>query len=147
MIYIKKNSTNSFVLTLGEKAGDFGIYIFEFRNEFNDGAVPFYWVAEDQSESRERYNLFYLEECVECEESSSLQTAINLTAGQYEYRVYPFIGCGDPITKDCIDDYNNPLEVGRMLVDNISFIFDAGVDEDEEEIIPVQNNNEEDNYA
>ncbi len=146
MIYIKKNSTNSFVLTLGEKAGDLGKYLFEFRNEFNDGAVPFYWVAIDESESRERYNLFYLKECFYCDNSSTASDRIHLTAGQYEYRVYPLAeDCENPPSDKCIG--GELLEVGRMLVDNISFIFDAGVDEDEEEIIPVQNNNEEDNYA
>jgi hypothetical protein len=108
MIYIEKDATNTFVLTLTETSTISNpYYLFVFQNEFNKGSQAFQWVGTDTSDYKERYNLFQLEEGVDA----------TFVIGQFTYAVYE---SEDPI--DVVDQdtkyYSglNLVEEGRMVV-------------------------------
>ncbi len=79
MIYITKNSTNEFALTLTESTTISNPYfLFKFVWEYDETLPSAYWVGTDYSLYPERYNLFYLSEPAE----------VDFKQGQYRYEVY-----------------------------------------------------------
>lgn len=108
MIYLEKDSVNTFVLTLSETSTISNpYYLFLFKNEFNKDSQGFQWMGTDTSAYIERYNLFELEEGVDA----------TFIIGQYTYTVYE---SEDPIViVDQAVDYYSTLSVveeGRMVV-------------------------------
>lgn len=108
MIYLEKDSVNTFVLTLTETSTISNpYYLFLFQNEFNKDSQGFQWMGTDTSDYIERYNLFELKEGVDA----------TFIIGQYTYTVYE---SEDPIViVDQAVDYYSTLSVveeGRMVV-------------------------------
>jgi len=110
MIYIEKNQTNTFALTLTESATITApTWLFKFVWEMDQTLAPIYWVGVDYSQYVNRYNLFFLEEGVD----------VTFRIGQYRYEVYE---SPEPIV---VDENTNELgltlvEEGRLVVDGIS---------------------------
>jgi hypothetical protein len=110
MIYIEKNQTNTFALTLTESASITApTWLFKFVWEMDQTLAPIYWVGVDYSQYVNRYNLFFLEEGVD----------VTFRIGQYRYEVYE---SPVPIV---VDENTNELgltlvEEGRMVVEGIS---------------------------
>ena len=108
MIYIEKDSINTFVLTLTESSTISNpYYLFVFQNEFNKDSQGFQWVGTDTSDYKQRYNLFQLEEGVDA----------TFVLGQYTYTVYESADDIDVVDQD-IKYYLdlNMVEEGRMVV-------------------------------
>ena len=110
MIYIEKNQTNTFALTLTESASITApTWLFKFVWEMDQTLAPIYWVGVDYSQYVNRYNLFFLEEGVD----------VTFRIGQYRYEVYE---SPEPIV---VDENTNELgltlvEEGRMVVEGVS---------------------------
>jgi hypothetical protein len=110
MIYIEQNSLNTFALTLTESATiSTPVWLFKFVWEMDESLDPIFWVGEDFSSYKNRYNLFYLTEGED----------VTFRIGQYRYWVYE---SPDPIV---VDENTNELgltlvEEGRMVVEGIS---------------------------
>jgi len=110
MIYLNKDSNNTFALTLDESATIANPYfLFKFEWEFDLTLTPVYWVGTDTSPYPERYNLFNLEEGVDA----------TFRIGQYIYKVYE---SENPITvdEDTTESGLTELEEGRMVVEGTS---------------------------
>ena len=108
MIYLEKDSINTFVLTLTESSTISNpYYLFVFQNEFNKDSQGFQWVGTDTSDYKERYNLFQLEEGVDA----------TFVLGQFTYTVYESADAIDVVDQD-IKYYIglNMVEEGRMVV-------------------------------
>ena len=105
MIYLEKDSTNSFVLTLTEVTTlSNAYYLFEFEDEFNTTSSPIYWEGTDTSAYPSRFNLFTLDE----------PTDIDFIKGQYRYRVYESsVPTLDPTGLTMIEE-------GRMVVAGVT---------------------------
>lgn len=108
MIYLEKDSVNTFVLTLTETSTITNpYYLFVFQNEFNKDSERFQWMGTDTSAYINRYNLFQLEEGVDA----------TFVIGQFTYTVYesanPII-----IVDQAINYYStlSVVEEGRMVV-------------------------------
>ena len=105
MIYLEKDTVNTFVLTLTEVTTISNpYYLFEFEDEFDTTTAPIYWQGTDTSPYPSRYNLFTIDE----------PTDVELVKGQYRYKVYQ-----SPTPT------NNPtgltmIEEGRMVVAGIT---------------------------
>jgi len=110
MIYIEKDSLNTFALTLTESASTVApTWLFKFVWEMDESQAPIYWVGEDYSSYPNRYNLFYLTEGDD----------VTFKLGQYRYEIYE---SEEPIV---VDEETNELgltkvEEGRMVVEGIS---------------------------
>lgn len=110
MIYLEKNETNTFVLTLTESASITApTWLFKFVWEMDQTQAPIYWVGVDYSQYVNRYNLFFLEEGVD----------VTFRIGQYRYEVY------ESPTPIVVDENTNEVsltlvEEGRLVVDGIS---------------------------
>lgn len=110
MIYIEKNTSNTFVLTLTESASITApTWLFKFVWEMDETLDPIYWVGVDYSQYVNRYNLFFLEEGVDA----------TFKIGQYRYEVY------ESPTPIVVDENTNEVgltlvEEGRMVVEGIS---------------------------
>lgn len=110
MIYIEKDSLNTFALTLTESASIVApVWLFKFVWEMDETLAPIYWVGQDFSSYPNRYNLFYLTE----------GTDVTFKLGQYRYEIYE---SPNPIV---VDENTNELgltlvEEGRMVVEGIS---------------------------
>lgn len=110
MIYIEKNETNTFALTLTESASIVApTWLFKFVWEMDETLTPIYWVGVDYSQYVNRYNLFFLEE----------GNDVTLRIGQYKYEVYE---SPDPIV---VDENTNEVgltlvEEGRLVVEGVS---------------------------
>jgi len=79
MIYLEKDTVNTFVLTLTEVTTISNpYYLFEFEDEFDTTANPIYWQGVDSSSWPSRYNLFTIDD----------PTDIDFIKGQYRYKVY-----------------------------------------------------------
>jgi hypothetical protein len=79
MIYLEKDTVNTFVLTLTEVTTISNpYYLFEFEDEFNTATDPIYWIGNDTSSWILRYNLFTINEPID----------IDFIKGQYRYKVY-----------------------------------------------------------
>jgi hypothetical protein len=110
MIYIEKNQTNTFALTLTESASITApTWLFKFVWEMDQTLTPIYWVGVDYSQYVNRYNLFFLEEGVD----------VTFRIGQYRYEVYE---SPTPIVVDenTTEDELTLVEEGRMVVEGIS---------------------------
>ena len=108
MIYLEKDSVNTFVLTLTETSTISNpYYLFVFQNEFNKDSQGFQWMGTDTSAYIERYNLFELTEGVDA----------TFVIGQFTYTVYESEG-PIVIVDQAIDYYStlNVVEEGRMVV-------------------------------
>ena len=108
MIYLEKDSVNTFVLTLTEPSTITNpYYLFLFQNEFNKDSQGFQWMGTDTSAYIERYNLFELTEGVDA----------TFVIGQFTYTVYE---SANPIVivDQAIDYYStlSVVEEGRMVV-------------------------------
>lgn len=108
MIYLEKDSVNTFVLTLTETSTITNpYYLFLFQNEFNKDSQGFQWMGTDASAYIERYNLFRLTEGVDA----------TFVIGQFTYTVYE---SANPIVivDQAINYYShlNVVEEGRMVV-------------------------------
>lgn len=108
MIYLEKDSVNTFVLTLTETSTITNpYYLFLFQNEFNKDSQGFQWMGTDTSAYIERYNLFELTEGVDA----------TFVIGQFTYTVYE---SANPIVivDQAINYYSHlsVVEEGRMVV-------------------------------
>ena len=104
MIYLEKDTVNTFVLTLTEVTTISNpLYLFEFEDEFDTSTAPIYWMGTDTSAWTSRYNLFTLDEPVDLE----------LVKGQYKYKVY------ETNTPTLDPTGLNMIEEGRMVVAGI----------------------------
>jgi len=113
MIYIQKNTTNSFVLTLSESsrvANPF--YLFSFRNEYILESEPFYFTTPDLSSYINRYNLFNLTESSTGSTTGGTSVALSMIGGQYEYKVYE----SSASTLSLSATTGRVLETGRLVV-------------------------------
>jgi hypothetical protein len=101
MIYLEKDSTNSFVLTLTEVTTlSNAYYLFEFQDEFNTTSSPIYWEGTDTSVYPSRFNLFTIIEPAD----------IDFIKGQYRYKVYES-------SAPTLDPTGlNMIEEGRLVV-------------------------------
>ena len=110
MIYIEKNQTNTFALTLTESASIVApTWLFKFVWEMDETLAPIYWVGIDYSQYVNRYNLFFLDEGVD----------VTFRIGQYRYEVY------ESPTTIVVDPNTNEVgltlvEEGRLVVEGIS---------------------------
>lgn len=105
MIYLEKDTVNTFVLTLTEVTTISNpYYLFEFEDEFDTSSNPIYWIGADTSAWPSRYNLFTLEE----------PTDVELVKGQYKYKVY------ESPTPTTDPTGLNMIEEGRMVVAGIT---------------------------
>lgn len=105
MIYLEKDTVNTFVLTLTEVTTISNpYYLFEFEDEFDTSSNPIYWIGADTSQWPSRYNLFTLEE----------PTDVELVKGQYKYKVY------ESPTSTLDPTGLNMIEEGRMVVAGIT---------------------------
>lgn len=110
MIYIEKNQTNTFALTLTESASIVApTWLFKFVWEMDETLAPIYWVGVDYSQYVNRYNLFILDE----------GNDVTFRIGQYRYEVY------ESPTPIVVDENTNEIgltlvEEGRMVVEGIS---------------------------
>jgi hypothetical protein len=101
MIYIDKDTINTFVLTLKEDTTiSEPIYLFVFQNEYDLDSDKIYWIGTDTSTYKDRYNLFTLEEGVD----------VTFVKGQYVYKVYE----SETIPED--ETGLTLVEEGRMVV-------------------------------
>jgi len=110
MIYIEKNSLNTFALTLTESATITApVWLFKFVWEMDESLDPVYWVGVDYSSYPDRYNLFYLTEGDDA----------TFKLGQYRYEIYE---SPVPIIVDPNTNANglDLVEEGRMVVEGIS---------------------------
>ena len=132
-IYIQKQNTNRFMLTLRES----GVindphYLFVFENMYNNSFNSVHYSTEDISSSKCRYNLFELVEDVSGSTTGGISVPLSLTPGQYTYKVYE----ASTVTLDISDTTEIVIETGRLTVDDVS-----GSRDFENEVIPSQNNN------
>ena len=110
MIYIEKNSLNTFALTLTESASIVApTWLFKFVWEMDETLAPIYWVGVDYSSYPNRYNLFYL---IEGDD-------VTFKLGQYRYEIYESL---EPIVVDenTTEEGLNKVEEGRLVVEGIS---------------------------
>jgi hypothetical protein len=110
MIYIEKNSLNTFALTLTESATlSAPNWLFKFVWEMDESLEPIYWVGVDNSSYPDRYNLFFLDEGED----------VTFKLGQYRYEIYE---SEDPIVVDenTTEEDLNLVEEGRMVVEGVS---------------------------
>ena len=113
MIYLGKNITNQFVLTLTESSRlTTPYYLFEFINEYELGSTSVFFTTPDISNYTNRYNQFSLIESTTGSTSGGTSIPLSLTIGQYEYKVYESTGS----TLSISDTTGRILEEGRMVV-------------------------------
>lgn len=113
MIYLQKNSTNNFVLTLSESSRiSDPFYLFQFRNEYELNSEPFYFTTPDISSYPCRYNQFVLTESTSGSTTGGTSIDLSLVIGQYEYKVYEATGS----TLSISGTTGRVLEIGRMVV-------------------------------
>jgi len=112
MIYINKNTTNNFVLTLSENSRLINPnYLFEFKNDFILNSEPIYWTNPDISNYPNRYNQFKLIEATSGSTSGGT-SSLSLVSGQYTYSVYESTGSTLSISATT----GRVIEKGRMVV-------------------------------
>lgn len=105
MIYLEKDTVNTFVLTLTEVTTISNpYYLFEFEDEFDTSTNPIYWQGTDTSPYPSRYNLFTIDE----------PTDVEFVKGQYKYKVY------ESLTPTVDPTGLNMIEEGRMVVAGIT---------------------------
>jgi hypothetical protein len=110
MIYIEKDTLNTFALTLTESATlSAPNWLFKFVWEMDVTQAPVYWVGEDLSSYPDRYNLFELDE----------GTDATFKLGQYKYEIYESEEAIE-VDENTTSDELNLVEEGRMVVEGIS---------------------------
>jgi hypothetical protein len=113
MIFIEKNTTNNFVLTLTENSRLTNpFYLFEFENEFNLELQPLYFTTTDLSNYTNRYNQFELIESSTGSTTGGTSVALNLVGGQYKYTVYE----SSASTLSLTATTGRVIETGKMVV-------------------------------
>lgn len=113
MIYIEKNSTNNFVLTVSETSKLVNpYYVFSFTNEFNLESEPIIFSTPDISSYPDRYNQFVLVEGTTGSTGGGYNVTLSLISGQFRYKVYESL----TQTLDLDDTTGVVLEEGRMVV-------------------------------
>lgn len=106
MIYITKDTTNEFALTLTESTTiSNATFLFKFVWELDESLDPIYWIGADTSPYPERYNLFNLEDGVDA----------TFKIGQYTYTVYESSDIA-PVDETDLTE----IEEGRMVVEGTS---------------------------
>ena len=104
MIYIEKDTTNTFVLTLTEESTEANpVWLFKFIWETDLDASPVYWIGTDTSLYDYRYNYFTLVE----------GTDATFKIGQHIYEVYEAPEGSTPIDETGL----KLIEEGRMVVE------------------------------
>lgn len=88
MLRVLKNSENILTVTLTEKSTlPNPIYLFKFTNQTSN--VAYWFISEDTSQFKERYNKFLL---TEQENSTPLESLIGIIElglqGRYDYEIY-----------------------------------------------------------
>ena len=115
MIYIKKNTNNKVVLTLGESSRICNaFYLFEFTNEYILESEPILFSTPNLSSSTNRYDLFNITESVVGSTTGGYDVALSLTSGQYRYNVYE----SSAQTLSISATTGIILESGRMVVES-----------------------------
>ena len=113
MIFIQKNTTNNFVLTLTETSRlSSPFFLFEFKNEYNLSSTPFYYTTPDISSYTNRYNQFVLIENATGSTIGGNNIPLSLVSGQYEYKVYE----SSASTLSLSATTGRLIEEGRMVV-------------------------------
>lgn len=113
MILINKNELNKIVLTLDESSRISNpYYTFQFVNEFGTNTTGITFTTPDLSQSKNRYNLFYLTESSSGSTTGGDNIPLNLTSGQYLYRVYE----ASASTLQISATTGTIIESGRMVV-------------------------------
>ena len=108
MIYITKDTVNTFALTLTESTTISNpTYLFKFVWEMNESLTPVYFVGTDISSYPQRANIFQMED------GDVLSGAdVDLKIGQYRYEVYES-STPNPSDESGLDK----IEEGRMVVE------------------------------
>ena len=110
MIYIEKNSLNTFALTLTESASITApTWLFKWVWEMDESQAPIYWVGQDFSSYPNRYNLFFLTE----------GTDVTFKLGQYRYEIYESLN-HIVVDENTNEEGLNKVEEGRMVVEGVS---------------------------
>ena len=131
-IYIKKEKTNRFVMTLKESGSLANPnYLLIFKNTYNTNSVEIPFTTTDLSPAKDRYNLFELVETSSGSTTGGTAVPLSLMTGQYEYTAYESTGSTLSISATT----GVILETGRMVVDDESGVLFTN------EVIPAQNNN------
>ena len=88
MLRVLKNSENILTVTLTEKSTlPNPIYLFKFTNQTSN--VAYWFISEDTSQFKERYNKFLLIEQADAIPQDSLNGVIELgLQGRYDYEIY-----------------------------------------------------------
>lgn len=116
MIYIEKDTTNTIVLTLNEKALLASpYYLFVFENEYDTATAPIELYMANTSTATDRYDLFTLVE------GTGTGADVELTKGQYTYTVYESVGVPATVT----DTTGDIVEFGRMVVSSDTVVFNT----------------------
>jgi hypothetical protein len=113
MIYLEKDNTNQFVLTLTESSRLVNpFYLFHFKNEYEINDEGIFFTTPDTSSYTNRYNQFTLIDSVTGSTSGGTSVPLSLVSGQYEYTVYESTGSTLSISATT----GRILEEGRMVV-------------------------------
>ena len=116
MIFLKKNQTNNFIVTLREESRlDNPTYVFEFINVFILNSEPIIWTSPDISNYTNRYNQFELIESISGSTTGGINTELSLIGGQYKYNVYESTGQTLSISATT----GRLLESGLMVVETL----------------------------
>lgn len=116
MIYVEKDSSNTIVLTLNEKALLASpYYLFVFENEYDTTVAPIELYLENTSTATDRYDLFTLIE------GDGTGADVELTKGQYTYTIYE--AASQPAT--VTDTTGDIVEFGRMVVSSETVVFNT----------------------
>ena len=88
MLRVLKNSENILTVTLTEKSTlPNPIYLFKFVNQTSN--VAYWFISEDTSQFKQRYNQFLLIEQADASPQDSLYGVIELgLEGRYDYEIY-----------------------------------------------------------
>lgn len=126
MIFIDRNTTNKFVLTLSESSTLLNPnYLFKFQSDWDlDGNNLIWYTTPDESNYKDRYNLFQLIESTSGSTSGGTSVPLYLKQGQYTYSVYE----SSASTISLSATTGVILETGRMVVGD--FITDLNNDID-----------------
>ncbi len=119
MLRVLKNSENILTVTLTEKSTlPNPIYLFKFTNQTSN--VAYWFISEDTSQFKQRYNQFLLIEQADAIPQDSLNGVIELgLEGRYDYEVYQTtltttVNLG--YAKDAIPFIDKTVEVGIVDV-------------------------------
>jgi hypothetical protein len=131
MIYISKNSTNSFGLEFPNFPTDYTYFMFVFTFEGTLTQEPRYWFFEDPV-CNNRTNVF---ELVESDSASQISEVnpINLPIGQWRYEVY---ASDSPISLGSPENLGIFLQEGRMVVAGVTTVETVYVGTQTQEYTP-----------